>query len=71
MAQQHAMASSQSEGLLVPLQLVDGISTTVSSVNEGFGLSVCHWVAELFHFAANLEQSHFIFPAIPQWEGSH
>ena len=49
----------------MPLQLVDGVNTTadiqpalplavVLSVDDGFGLSVGHWVAELLHFAASL-----------------
>ena len=67
MAQQSAVASSQSEedGLLVLLQLVDGVSSTadiqsalspgvVSVVNDGFGLCVGHWVAELLQLAASL-----------------
>ena len=66
-AQRSAVASSQSEegGLLVPLQLVDGVNTTAdiqpalplgaaSIFGDGLGLSVGHWVAELLHFAASL-----------------
>ena len=64
------MASSQSEedGLLVPLQLVVGSSTTadiqpalplggVLIVNDGLGLSVGQLVAELLHLAASLVSS--------------
>ena len=70
MAQQPAVASPQSEEgcLLVSLELVDWISTTLciqSSlplgpemiVDDGLGLPVGYWVAELLHFAACLGES--------------